>query len=436
MRSRRLGIALVWAMAFSTVALWALAKQAGAGLAFALSGKALALSLGQLAGLLAAACIVLDCLLASRAGFLERWFGGLDRVYRLHRTLGVGAFVLMLYHPLFLALQVLPNYSAALRYFLPTGNTAYTLGISALALFIGLVLLTLFPRLPYHLWKRTHMLMGIPLTLVILHSFLVPSDIRRFWPLMVWMGALFALALGAAVFRRFLYARWGPRHDYAVMGVRRLADITEVTFLPIGEPLAFTPGQFVFVSFLSARVSGEKHPFSVSSRPGEPFLRLSIKSLGDWTETLSLLAPGNEALVYGPYGAFGEVAARSDRDQIWIAGGIGITPFLSLAADRTVAGRTGRVHLFYCTRDRREAVYLPELEEASGRTPELRVVHHRSADDGRLTCDLIETAAGGLEGKLILLCGPTAMTHDLVAQFERRRVRAKNIVFEDFSFMT
>jgi len=426
---------LIAAIVLSTVALWFLAKGAGAGLVFAF-GKGLVLSLAQLAGLLAAALLAANYIFASRARFLERWFGGLDKVYRMHRLLGTAAFMLMLYHPIFLALSVLPNVAAALRYFIPTGNTAYTLGISALALYIALVILSLYPRLPYHMWKRTHIFMGVPLLLLTLHVFLVTSDVSRFLPLALWMGALGALALLAALYRRFFYTRWGPRHDYTVLAVRRLGAITEVTLLPIGESLAFTPGQFVFVSFLNSRVSPEKHPFSVSSGPDAPFLRLSIKSLGDWTAALERLAPGNDAMVYGPYGSFGERAVHENRDQVWIAGGVGITPFLSLAAHRAKVGGAGRIHLFYCTKNGDEAVYLPELDAVSARMPEFEVINHRSAEKGYLTCALVDAKVGGLADKLVLICGPATMAAALIADLPKYRVRPGNIVGEDFSFVS
>lgn len=431
---KRLGIPVLFVVLAVTVVLWGFAKADTGAVGFVRS-------LAQLSALLAATLAVLNYVLAARARSIERLFGGLDKMYGVHRLVGGGAFLFMLYHPIFLALNVLPNWSLALRYFIPGGNLAYTLGIIALALFIVLIVLTIFARLPYHWWKRTHILMGIPLVFVGFHTFIVPSDASGFWPLTAWMALLFAAAGVAVIYRRFLYTRFGPRHTYTVQNVARLGSITEVRLAPHGAPLSFVPGQFVFVSFRSARVTPEKHPFTISSAPSSPELRLSMKSLGDWTAGLAALSFGTDAVVYGPYGVFGERAFRGTGDQVWIAGGIGITPFLGIAAARANAPETkGMAHLFYCTKTKEEAVYLRELEDIAARTGTFRVTSHVSDEEGFLTAERALTAAGvpvdGRRNVPVFLCGPKPMTDGLIEQLEACGVAGKNIIREDFSFFS
>jgi predicted ferric reductase len=426
---RRLGIPALLLVLTVTVLLWVLAKGGT-------RGVSLARSLAQLSALLAATLAVLNFVLATRARFIERLFGPLDRVYAVHRLVGASAFIFMLYHPLLLVVDAMPNHALALRYLVPGGNLAYTLGIVALGLFIISIVLTLFVRMPYHWWKRTHVLMGIPLVALGFHVFTVPSDVSRFWPLTVWVALLFAAAAGAAVWRRFLYARFGPRHAYTVRQVRQLGAITEVYLVPHGSPLAFTPGQFVFVSFLSARISPEKHPFTISSAPNSPELRLSMKILGDWTAELGALAAGTDAVVYGPYGAFGERAFQGAGDQVWIAGGIGITPFLGMAAAYAATpGVRGTVHLFYCTGTPEEAAYLPELTALSASFPALHLTNHTSNLLGFITAERVAHTVGDVRRTPIFLCGPKPMTDALIAQFQELNVKPRNIITEDFSFL-
>jgi len=96
--------------------------------------------------------------------------------------------------------------------------------------------------------------------------------------------------------------------------------------------LQFNPGQFVFISFNQESLS-ESHPFPISSGPDENLLRITIKNLGDYTKTLTeKLQKGTIAKIEGPYGVF-SYKNTPNENQIWIAGGIGITPFVSFIKD-------------------------------------------------------------------------------------------------------
>ena len=100
-----------------------------------------------------------------------------------------------------------------------------------------------------------------------------------------------------------------------------------VALAPVRKPLSFTPGQFVFLA-LGGTGGWERHPFSVSSAPSDPRLELTIKASGDYTRELyDQLQPGVPAKLAGPFGGFDY--RQGGHDQIWIAGGIGVTPFLS-----------------------------------------------------------------------------------------------------------
>src|SRR3989440_9590609 len=101
----------------------------------------------------------------------------------------------------------------------------------------------------------------------------------------------------------------------------------EVILAPTAQPLQFVAGQFVFVYF-GGSAEWERHPFSVSSAPQERDLRLSIEALGDYTQHLSdTLQLGAPAIVSVAFGLFDY--RQGTREQVWIAGGIGITPFRS-----------------------------------------------------------------------------------------------------------
>ena len=89
----------------------------------------------------------------------------------------------------------------------------------------------------------------------------------------------------------------------------------------------FVPGQFALI-YIEAKDGWHRHPFTIASAPAERILRVTVKALGDYTSRLrELLEPGMPAVVGGPHGRFNH--AKGAPDQVWIAGGVGIAPFLS-----------------------------------------------------------------------------------------------------------
>jgi predicted ferric reductase len=157
------------------------------------------------------------------------------------------------------------------------------------------------------------------------------------------------LAIGgtgvAAYGYRELFARFVvPAHNYTVSEVRRPNDsTTEVSLEPVRDPLVFVPGQFVVLSFGGTN-GWQRHPFSVASAPSERRLDVSIKAVGDYTRDLQdTLRPGTPAKAVGPFGGFDY--RRGGDNQIWIAGGIGITPFISWI--RSLDGSFDRMVDFY-----------------------------------------------------------------------------------------
>jgi len=163
------------------------------------------------------------------------------------------------------------------------------------------------------------------------------------------------------------------------------------------KSLVHRAGQFLYVYFNSDKVLQEPHPFTISSAPHEGDLRLSIKASGDWTQHLhEQLQPGAVAFVDGPYGEFN--FKTGGPKQLWIAAGIGVTPFMSWIRDFEAAPPTREIDFFYTTTVAEEAVFLDEIEKAKKHAGFRAHVSH-SARDGRLSADKVIAASGDLAGK-------------------------------------
>ena len=242
-------------------------------------------------------------------------------------------------------------------------------GLIAMIGFTLLIIVTLNRKIPYHRWITTHRLMGLFFAVVSADVVLVLYDGEEI-ALASPHGAVLALLLlaGLAAFacRQFRYPAKRRQYPFALLAANRLERATEVALSPKREMFAFEAGQFAFVT-IDADGFRETHPFTISSGTRETQLRFTMKVLGDYTRRVrSEPSPGADVAVEGPYGRFAPL--RGPEKQIWVAGGIGITPFLS--ALRTIGtGHSRTIRLFYCVRSGREALFVDELEALAGAAP-------------------------------------------------------------------
>ncbi|PWH12157.1 MAG: hypothetical protein DDG60_14670, partial [Anaerolineae bacterium] len=236
-----------------------------------------------------------------------------------------------------------------------------------------------------------------------------------------------AAYLYTEVFSRFLHTAL----PYRVSAVRRLnGNTTEVTLSPQVKRLRHQPGQFVFVRFPEDKVMDESHPFTISSAPAEESLRLTIKASGDFTRYLHRnLREGSQALLEGPYGLF--QYQLGGLKQVWIAGGIGITPFLAFIRH----GHLDRqIDFYYTVRSREEALFLDEIEAAAKRYLNFRAFVRFSLEEGALTLREVMTKSGDLRLREIYLCGPWGMIQSFTTELEELGVPTAQIHYEEFNF--
>ena len=392
------------------------------------------------------AIVLLSCslVLATRAPFLERFFGGLDRMYLWHRWSAVAGVVLLPLHSALVTSAPDPNLN----------QLGSVLGQVALIGLVVLLLWALAPRLSavmrrlptkvqrwfmqYQRWFTLHRLMGLFVVAGLVHGALVDPVLRRSTILLGWYVAVAAVGTAAYVYRelflRFFSRQW--QYDYAVKAINRLDPrALEVMLAPTARPLPFVAGQFVFVQF-GGSAEWERHPFSVSSAPQERELRLAIEALGDYTQHLSdTLQPGAPAVVSIAFGLFDY--REGTREQVWIAGGIGITPFRSwIHAFPTEQQMEFDIDLYYTVRTEDEALFLDEIRTAATQHPSFRPHMIYSERDGSLSIEhIVETCGGGtIVAKDVYLCGPSGMTESFQHALRKLGVPPIHIHFEYFTF--
>jgi predicted ferric reductase len=405
------------------------------------AGRYLSLtSLAVLAALAGTSAFALNLVLGARLRPVEKLFGGLERMYKAHRLNGQIAFVLLLGHVvLILASRATISASTAIDLLLPSAGWTVFAGVLAFAGMTTAIVLTLFVHLGHELFVYVQRSFGFAFLGASYHVFTTDGALDGSRTLDLYMATLATAGLAAFGYRSLLGNLLVRRQSYRVAAVKRLDEsVTEVAMEPRGAPLAYSPGQFLFVNFrepFSDRfppfLRNQFHPFSITSAPDEPQLRITVKAVGDYTRALRTLEPGAEAVVEGPYGAFSSRDLPSDR-QIWIAGGIGVTPFLSMA--RSLDREETAVDFYYCVEHEAEAHFLDEIRSIAHERENFRVVVVPRDTAGFLTAERLAAESPDLASADALICGPPAMIASLRSQLRAHGVPAERIHAEEFSF--
>jgi predicted ferric reductase len=431
------------------IILYACVASLAAALAFALGdpGQNAAYEVGRSFALIGFMILVLQFVLASRIKWIERTFG-LDIVIRFHRHIAVFAGTLLLLHPVLLAAGG-QGWPLLLGLDLPWYILA---GKAALAVLLVHILLSRFQgaiRLPFERWRLTHdILAPLALVLAFAHSWFAGGDLQLLSLRILWPLSLIA-ALAAFAFHRLLRPHLLGRRPYRVIEVRSEAPKVWTLSLapPEGESIpAFHPGQFHFLTLHRGRgLPEEEHHWTISSSPyGQGTVSSTIKAVGDFTETVKETRPGDTATVHGPFGRFSYALHPEDRDLVFLAGGIGITPLMSMIRHMRDIRDDRSVLLLYANRREEQIVFRNELDEIqAGGYPNLRVEHVLSrpssswtGETGHLDRSKLEKhCTGGTAGRAFYVCGPPGMVRALLGSLRSMGVPDSRIRLEIFSFL-
>jgi predicted ferric reductase len=378
------------------------------------------------------ALILFACglVLANKPRILEPYFGGLDKMYVTHKNIAILAIILIVGHELWVP---------------KTGvlGPGLWLGQLAFAGILAVILLTVGPRVPflsgltrftYRGWFQIHRWVGVFFIAAVGHLLMVEPPMLFHSPvLLTFVMLVAAVGIGAYLYKEFLWERLQPHITCRVESVRKLnGTTTEVVLKPQSRKFVYQAGQFLFVYFEGDILLAEPHPFTISSAPWQDNLHLSIKASGDWTGYLQTnLKPGTVAHVDGPYGGFNYKSGAAK--QVWVAGGIGITPFLSWMRDFNGTSPQ-QIDFFYTVNVPAEALYLDEIEKAVNINKNFKPHISFSSQDGRLSAQKIVEASGETVGKEIYMCGPFGMVMAFRDAFVAQGVSAANVHYEEFNF--
>lgn len=199
-----------------------------------------------------------------------------------------------------------------------------------------------------------------------------------------------------------------------------------------GKHLKIKGGQFIFIATPFSFIS-EYHPFSVLAvKDNGKQIKLGIKEEGDFTKKMAQLQKGTMIRIKGVYGHM--TAPSNKQPVICIAGGIGITPCISLLSSLPTQ-RQGI--LLWSVHAKNDLIFQNELTKLVQTHPNVKVICHISSEEGHLNENKLNNDLNSLKSKNnanYFICGPQRMSNSITTDLEKIGISSRHILSEGFIF--
>src|SRR5580765_571926 len=331
-----------------------------------LSSGELVTSLARLTGLLGAYAALVQVVLLARIPWLERLVG-FDRLTVWHRWNGHATLDLVLAHvvlsvwgyALLDKISLPKEISTMLGGGIYPGMITATVGTALIVAVVVSSVVIVRRRLRYEWWYGMHLAAYAGIALAWFHQIPTGNELHYDAVAADYWRALYVVAFALIIgFRVLAPVARSFRHGLRVAAV--VEEAPGVVSVHIAgrslDRLDTCAGQFFLWRFLDRKRWWSSHPFSLSAAPDGRSLRITVKSLGDFSGALRGLQPGTRVIAEGPFGLFTEAARRREK-VLLVAGGIGITPVRALMEDMR-----GDVAVVYRVVADTDLVFREELE--------------------------------------------------------------------------
>ncbi len=406
-------------------------------------------SLGMVFGIISYCYFLNALIISARIPYFDRLYGH-DKVIIFHGYLATAAALFAAAHLYFK------------RIYFPENNLQINVGIAALSLFFSVIAVTVLImvnnplhrlkpiaaiktffhrtiKLDYSGLKLFHNLTALASVLMIIHVMMASPTAENNTRLGI-MGLWGIAAIGTYLYHKFIRLIVTAARSLQVTRVVSLNDsVTELHMCRTkGFKTKHKAGQFGYFRILSKMCGSEEHPFTISSPPESNELVITIKNLGDYTSKLNNIETGAKVLYDGPYGTF--TPAESGAPVLFIAGGIGITPFLSILSHWNNVSNRREVTLLWSARNEEEMTHKNQLEKIAETNPNFRFIplvtnrDHTILQRQLLDSNFLSHSLPVPEKCRVYICGPELMRLSAEKALKSIGVKRAHINFEKFSF--
>lgn len=367
---------------------------------------------------------------------------GIDELLQFHGQAGYFAWGFIMAHFIILFLAD----SQFWEFLDPRVNLPRALALSGVIVAATALIATTYWRekfgIIYEWWRASHGLLALFVVFVgTVHILQVSHYVSAPWQQTVWV-TLSVAAMGMLVHNRVWRPLQMKKRPWKVVSVTEEVDtIWSVELEPVSHSgIEFKAGQFVWITLGDTPFKLQQHPFTISSAPGKKTIRLTIKALGDFTSEIENLETGTTAFVEGPYGNF-TLDASVKTHNVFINGGIGITPTMSVLQDLKSNNDQRQTTVIFGTPSFELTPFYDELKELSNEI-NLNVVHvlEEAPDDwdgetGFITDEIMKRHLPDISNCEFFICGPPPMMDVAEATLREWEVPVYRVHSERFNIV-
>ncbi len=406
--------------------------------------------LGGSLGICSYVFFVNQFIITARPKFIEKNFG-LDKMYRFHMIMPLVAFIMGFIHK-----QIKESYF---------GESFQTsLGDATLVIFAAIIVIStllminkLFVKIKIvddlrNLLKKTikpkheflvaiHNITVIGVCVLLVHI-LLSSSVKANIPLEVTLTFYFVIAFSMYFYHKVLKRHTATNKEFIISDVVIESDnIITLKFKPVNHKLFdYKPGQFLYLKLYNKEIPKDEHPFTISSSPTEKgYVSVTVKQLGDFTNNLVKAKVGDKAYVDGSFGSFTHLDLHKGNKLCFIAGGIGITPFLSMLRYLNIKEKDRQVILLWGVRNSSELICYEELNAVASNMKNLKIIPVLSSEEnyigeqGYVDAARIKKLLNNEFNYDFFICGPPIMLEKVVTDLKSYKIDHNRIHFERFS---